>query len=211
MNIIFEGVNGAGKSTIIKELVKIMEKNNMDVKYVDDLDISTPTFPALAEMFKNSPFLEMKKEFNTSLVESLILAADYHYLKDMLKDLTGYKIYDRDFFTTLVYQSYFLEKYYNDLELVKLFKNILLYDPKKIDLIIYVDISFEESLKRTESRDNRTFTDEEKDILKYFISKLKEEVKNYSVEKNVPLLIINGQDNTVENAELVYNKIREVG
>lgn len=211
MNIIFEGVNGAGKSTIIKELVKIMEKNNMDVKYVDDLDISTPTFPALAEMFKNSPFLEMKKEFNTSLVESLILAADYHYLKDMLKDLTGYKIYDRDFFTTLVYQSYFLEKYYNDLELVKLFKNILLYDPKKIDLIIYVDISFEESLKRTESRDNRTFTDEEKDILKYFISKLKEEVKNYSVEKNIPLLIINGQDNTVENAELVYNKIREVG
>jgi len=211
MNIIFEGVNGAGKSTIIKELVKIMKKNNMDVKYVDDLDISTPTFPALAEMFKNSPFLEMKKEFNTSLVESLILAADYHYLKDMLKDLTGYKIYDRDFFTTLVYQSYFLEKYYNDLELVKLFKNILLYDPKKIDLIIYVDISFEESLKRTESRDNRTFTDEEKDILKYFISKLKEEVKNYSVEKNVPLLIINGQDNTVENAELVYNKIREVG
>ena len=211
MNIIFEGVNGAGKSTIIKELVKIMEKNNMDVKYVDDLDISTPTFPALAEMFKNSPFLEMKKEFNTSLVESLILAADYHYLKDMLKDLTGYKIYDRDFFTTLVYQSYFLEKYYNDLELVKLFKNILLYDPKKLDLIIYVDISFEESLKRTESRDNRTFTDEEKDILKYFISKLKEEVKNYSVEKNVPLLIINGQDNTVENAELVYNKIREVG
>lgn len=211
MNIIFEGVNGAGKSTIIKELVKIMEKNNMDVKYVDDLDISTPTFPALAEMFKNSPFLEMKKEFNTSLVESLILAADYHYLKDMLKDLTGYKIYDRDFFTTLVYQSYFLEKYYNDLELVKLFKNILLYDPKKIDLIIYVDISFEESLKRTERRDNRTFTDEEKDILKYFISKLKEEVKNYSVEKNVPLLIINGQDNTVENAELVYNKIREVG
>ena len=211
MNIIFEGVNGAGKSTIIKELVKIMEKNNMDVKYVDDLDISTPTFPALAEMFKNSPFLEMKKEFKTSLVESLILAADYHYLKDMLKDLTGYKIYDRDFFTTLVYQSYFLEKYYNDLELVKLFKNILLYDPKKIDLIIYVDISFEESLKRTESRDNRTFTDEEKDILKYFISKLKEEVKNYSVEKNVPLLIINGQDNTVENAELVYNKIREVG
>ena len=211
MNIIFEGVNGAGKSTIIKELVKIMEKNNMDVKYVDDLDISTPTFPALAEMFKNSPFLEMKKEFNTSLVESLILAADYHYLKDMLKDLTGYKIYDKDFFTTLVYQSYFLEKYYNDLELVKLFKNILLYDPKKIDLIIYVDISFEESLKRTESRDNRTFTDEEKDILKYFISKLKEEVKNYSVEKNIPLLIINGQDNTVENAELVYNKIREVG
>ena len=211
MNIIFEGVNGAGKSTIIKELVKIMEKNNMDVKYVDDLDISTPTFPALAEMFKNSPFLEMKKEFNTSLVESLILAADYHYLKDMLKDLTGYKIYDRDFFTTLVYQSYFLEKYYNDLELVKLFKNILLYDPKKLDLIIYVDISFEESLKRTESRDNRTFTDEEKDILKYFISKLKEEVKNYSVEKNIPLLIINGQDNTVENAELVYNKIREVG
>ena len=211
MNIIFEGVNGAGKSTIIKELVKIMEKNNMDVKYVDDLDISTPTFPALAEMFKNSPFLEMKKEFKTSLVESLILAADYHYLKDMLKDLTGYNIYDRDLFTTLVYQSYFLEKYYNDLELVKLFKNILLYDPKKLDLIIYVDISFEESLKRTESRDNRTFTDEEKDILKYFISKLKEEVKNYSVEKNIPLLIINGQDNTVENAELVYNKIREVG
>ena len=210
MNIVFEGVNGAGKSTIIKKLVSLMIQDNMDVKYVDDLDISTPTFSVLAHMFNSSPFLELKTGFNTSLTESLILAADYHYLKEMLKNVEGYKIFDRDFFTTLTYQSYFLEKYYNDDKLVNCFKELLLYDPKEINMIVYVDVDFETSLIRTENRDKRKFTWEEKATLKYFINKLKEEVINYSANKNIPLLIIDGRDDIYENANKIFMKIKNI-
>lgn len=77
-------------------------------------------------------------------------------------------------------------------------------------MIVYVDVDFETSLIRTENRDKRKFTWEEKATLKYFINKLKEEVINYSANKNIPLLIIDGRDDIYENANKIFMKIKNI-
>lgn len=57
-NIIFEGVNGCGKSTLISMLKKSYDDN---LKIISDIDLDSPFFNVLQNMFASSPFLEMKK------------------------------------------------------------------------------------------------------------------------------------------------------
>ena len=94
MNIIFEGVNGSGKTTIIDAFKKDLDDKGQKYEYVSDLVYETPLTPILEYMFKSSVFLNMKENFKTSLFESLVLAANHHYIQERLRDSKLINIYD---------------------------------------------------------------------------------------------------------------------
>ncbi len=97
MNIIFEGINGSGKTTVIKEFLKFLDLSNIDYTYISDLTYETPLKSVLMSMFEDSVFLETTALFKTSLYESLVLAANHHYIQEQLRDSKKFNVYDRDF------------------------------------------------------------------------------------------------------------------
>ena len=82
MNIIFEGVNGSGKTTVIDAFKKDLDDKEKKYEYVSDLVYETPLTPVLEYMFESGVFLNMKENFKTSLFESLVLAANHHYIQE---------------------------------------------------------------------------------------------------------------------------------
>lgn len=66
------------------------------------------------------------------------------------------------------------------------------FGERKIDLLIYFDINLKTSLKRSQERDNRKFTKQEKETYKKFNDKLKDFIR-YNNSK-YSLLIIENND-----------------
>lgn len=212
MNIVFEGINGTGKTTIIKELEKIMKKNNQEVHCVSEIDNKSPLAETLNKMYnKDKKFLSLSEDINTIITETLILAADYQYMKEYTKELKGYKIYDRDIFTQNVYQKYFLEKKYGENnEFVLAWEKCLHFDNKKIDLVIYVEAPFEVCINRTCNRDNVNFSEKEKSILRDLYKLQKQYVESYCKSNNIKVIYINGCNDIQKNANKIYNDIIEI-
>lgn len=206
MNIIFEGVNGSGKTTIVKGFLADLKLHQIDYKYVSDLVYDTPLKPVLEMMFQESVFLEMDSSFKTSLFESLVLAANHHYIQEQLRNSNVLNIYDRDFISVLAYQKDIIKKEYNDWEkFYKPFKDILLFNLKEVDLLTYVSIPTEENIRRTEMRDSRKFSLSEIEMLHLLKKNMEEEIKVISIERNIPLLYLDGMCAVDENV----NKINE--
>ena len=86
MNLVLEGINGSGKTTIINEMTKDLDKEGINYTYVSDLKYPTPILPALEMLTKESVFAELKKGFKTSLYESLLFAANHHFIQEQLRD-----------------------------------------------------------------------------------------------------------------------------
>lgn len=208
MNIIFEGINGAGKTSIIKCLVKLMRKNKYDVHKIDEISNISPLNQVLEKMYHNDTFLRMKKGFNTVIAESLILAADYHFIKEYTSNLSGYKIFDRDIVTQVVYQKYFLSQVYGkNNTFFRNWKKCLEFDMKDIDLFIYVDISDELALKRTCKRDSVILNNDDKKIMED-LHKLQKQYSNiYCKKNNIPFVLIDGKKSISSNAKLIYDLI----
>ena len=201
MNILFEGVNGSGKTTIINALTEKLEKMGLKYERISDLEANTPLNPVLKMMFADSVFLEMSKDFKTSLFESLVLAADHHYLQEMHRNDKGITLYDRDFISVLAYQKDIIKKDYPDGDVFfKSFREIMMYQLKDLDLLCYVNIPIEENIKRTETRDKRKFSEEEKESIKSLKNNMEEEINNYCESSKTPLLVLDGRKNPEQNA-----------
>lgn len=208
MNLLFEGVNGSGKTTIINALIKKLEKMGLKYERISDLETDTPLNPVLKMMFADSVFLEMSKDFKTSLFESLVLAADHHYIQEMHRKDTGITIYDRDFISVLAYQKDIINKEYKDGDkFFKPFREIMLYQLKDLDLICYVTIPIEENIARTEKRDNRKFSEEEKQTILSLKNNMEEEIDSYCQLSETPLLVLDGRKNAQENADEILMHI----
>ena len=141
MNIIFEGVDGSGKTTIIDNFKQDLESKKEIVRYVDELTQDSPISEILAKMLSDDPFFMLDKTFPTSIFESLLLAADMHYRQERYKYNDGYNLYDRDFLSILSYQKEILkDDYSNYMDFYKPFKEIVLFNLKPIDLLVYVHV-----------------------------------------------------------------------
>ena len=96
INIVFEGAPGAGKTTIINEVVKKLKSFGIKVENTVDIDPTTPLYPILHNMNCTTPLITSNIEFSTVLYETFIQTADYFYIKErILKQNNEINIFDR--------------------------------------------------------------------------------------------------------------------
>ena len=208
MNIVFEGIDGVGKTTVIESMCKDLEKRNEIVRYIDEITQDSPISDILAKMLNDDPFFMLDKEFPTSIFESLLLAADMHYRQERYKYNDGYNLYDRDFLSILAYQREILRNdYSNYMDFYKPFREIVLFNLKPVDLLVYVQAPLELSVSRVAKRDNIEFIETQKNFLQSLKYSLENELIPQLEEKKIKVLKLDGRDNPYNNVSRIYEEI----
>lgn len=208
MNIIFEGIDGVGKTTVIDYLKKDLESKNEIVRYVDELTQDSPISDILGKMLSDDPFFMLDKSFPTSIFESLLLASDMHYRQERYKYNDGYNLYDRDFLSILSYQKEILKgDYPNYMDFYKPFKEVVLFNLKPIDLLVYIHAPLDLSVSRIASRDKRILLENQKQFLLSLKSSLEQELLPELEEKKIKVLRLDGRDNPTNNVSKIYREI----
>ncbi|MGN0974179.1 MAG: deoxynucleoside kinase [Bacilli bacterium] len=208
MNIIFEGIDGVGKTTVIENLRKDLESKNEIVRYVDELTQDSPISDILGKMLSDDPFFMLDKSFPTSIFESLLLASDMHYRQERYKYNDGYNLYDRDFLSILSYQKEILKgDYSNYMDFYKPFKEVVLFNLKPIDLLVYIHAPLELSVSRIASRDKRILLENQKQFLLSLKSSLEQELLPELEEKKIKVLRLDGRENPANNVSKIYREI----
>ena len=207
MNVIVEGISGVGKTTLIRQLSSMFEKD--DVIVVGDLEFDTPIKSVLLDMVQQSPLMQNQVHFNTSIYESLLLAANHHYVQEKLRSTDKLCIYDRDFLSLLVYQKFLIKaEYENWEEIYDIYKKLVLLNLKTVDLLVYIDLPLDIAIKNTEKRDNRKFTENDIQLLKSFKQEYLIMLKQF--KEKMPIMKLNGLDSIEDNVTMVYNKLQKI-
>lgn len=208
MNIVFEGIDGVGKTTVIESLKKDLEQKKEIVRYVDELTQDSPISDILNKMLSDDPFFMIDKKFPTSIFESLLLAADMHYRQEKYKYNDGYNLYDRDFLSILSYQKEILKgDYENYMDFYIPFKEIVLFNLKPIDLLVYIHAPLEVSVSRVAKRDNIEFIESQRKFLQVLKNSLESELIPQLEKQNVKVLRLDGRDKPYENVSKIYREI----
>lgn len=158
MYIVFEGIDGAGKSTQIQMLKDWLEANGFRVE--------TLVEPTDSEVGKLIRKILQRPDATTERLQktlALLFAADRMFIMDKLEDESKIFISDRSFISSLAYQE--------PAEWVEILNRYA----KKPDLLILLDLDVKKSVARTSGED--TFENEE------FLARVKENylklVENY--------------------------------
>ena len=208
MNIVFEGIDGVGKTTVIDSLRKDLEEKKEIVRYVDELTQDSPISDTLNKMLSDDPFFMLDKGFPTSIFESLLLAADMHYRQEKYKYNDGFNLYDRDFLSILSYQKEILkEDYSNYMDFYRPFKEIVLFNLKPIDLLVYIQAPLEVSVSRVAKRDNIEFIESQRKFLQALKTSLESELIPQLEKQNVKVLRLDGRDKPYQNVSKIYKEI----
>lgn len=208
MNIVFEGIDGVGKTTVINSLKKDLEAKKEIVRYVDELTQDSPISDILNKMLSDDPFFMLDKGFPTSIFESLLLAADMHYRQEKYKYNDGYNLYDRDFLSILSYQKEILrDDYENYMDFYRPFKEIVLFNLKPIDLLVYIHAPLEVSVSRVAKRDNIEFVESQRKLLQALKTSLESELIPQLEKQNVKVLKLDGRDKPYKNVSKIYKEI----
>lgn len=208
MNIVFEGIDGVGKTTVIDSLKKDLEEKKEIVRYVDELTQNSPISDILNKMLSDDPFFMLDKGFPTSIFESLLLAADMHYRQEKYKYNDGYNLYDRDFLSILSYQKEILKvDYENYMDFYKPFKEIVLFNLKPIDLLVYIHAPLEVSVSRVAKRDSIEFIESQRKFLQALKTSLENELIPQLEKQKVKVLKLDGRDKPYQNVSKIYKEI----
>ncbi|MBE6499967.1 MAG: dTMP kinase [Methanobrevibacter thaueri] len=161
MYIVFEGIDGAGKSTQIKLLKQWLEDNGFRVETIVE-----PTDSEVGKLIRQILQRPDATENNVQKTLGLLFAADRMLIMDKLNDKSKIIISDRSFISSLAYQK--------PTEWI----SILNKYAKKPDLLLLLDLDVKKSVARTSGQD--TFENEE------FLTQVKENylklVENYTHE-----------------------------
>lgn len=161
MYIVFEGIDGAGKSTQIRMLKEWLEANGFRVE--------TLVEPTDSEVGKLIRRILQRPDANTERIQKtlgLLFAADRMLIMDKLEDKSKIIISDRSFISSLAYQGF------SD------WIEVLNRYAKKPDLLLLLDLDVAKSVARTSGKD--TFENEK------FLTGVKEKylklAENYTCE-----------------------------
>jgi len=141
MYIVFEGIDGAGKSTQIQMLKEWLEDNGFRVE--------TLVEPTDSEVGKLIRKVLQRPDATTDRVQKtlgLLFAADRMLIMDKLGDESKIFISDRSFISSLAYQE--------PAEWIEVLNKYA----KKPDLLLLLDLDVKKSVARTSGKD--TFEDE---------------------------------------------------
>jgi len=142
MYIVFEGIDGSGKSTQIRMLKEWIEDNGLEVETLVE-----PTDSEIGKLIRKilqRPDAQTERIQNTL---ALLFAADRMLIMDKLEDESKIVISDRSFISSLAYQ--------NPAEWVEVLNRYA----KKPDLLLLLDLDVKKSVARTSGED--TFENEE--------------------------------------------------
>lgn len=136
MYIIFEGIDGAGKSTQIEIIKKWLEDNGLEVETVVE-----PTDSEIGILIRE---ILKRPDATTDKMQKtlgLLFAADRMLIMDKLEDDKKIFLSDRSFISSLVYQE------------PKEWINSLNKYVKKPDLVLLLDVDLENSVSRFSAQD----------------------------------------------------------
>lgn len=174
MYIVFEGIDGAGKSTQIQLLKEWLEENGLDVELlVEPTDSKVGKLIRELLTYDNATTEDMQKTLG------LLFAADRMLIMDKLNDENKVIISDRSFISSLAYQE---PKEWID-EINKY--------AKKPDLVLLLDLDVATSVKRCAGEDS--FENEE------FLNKVKENYLDVIKEFNYEIIDANNGINKVSS------------
>ena len=160
MYIVFEGIDGSGKSTQIQMLKKWLEDNGFRVETLVE-----PTDSEVGKLIRKILQRPDAQEDSVQKTLGLLFAAD-RMLMDKLEDKSKIIISDRSFISSLAYQE--------PAEWIEVLNRYA----KKPDLLILLDLDVKRSVARTSGED--TFENEE------FLTGVKENylklAENYTCE-----------------------------
>lgn len=142
MYIVFEGIDGAGKSTQIRMLKEWLEENGFRVE--------TLVEPTDSEVGKLIREILLRPDATTDRVQKtlgLLFAADRMLIMDRLEDESKIIISDRSFISSLAYQE--------PCEWIEVLNRYA----KRPDLLLLLDLDVKKSVARTSGED--TFENEE--------------------------------------------------
>ena len=194
--IVFEGIDGSGKTTQSKLLFELFSKEGKQVIWTKE-----PTDGDIGSLLTN----KYLKEVDLPIVDALLFAADREeHLKDMvIPALNQGKIVisDRYYHSTLAYQQA------QGLELkwlLELNKNFI-----KPNLTIIIDLEPEIAIERIEKDKKRKIEDRKKFEKLEFLKKVR---KNFldlpKVLKDEKIVVIDGNEEKEKVFEAILNEIK---
>jgi thymidylate kinase len=208
--IIFEGIDCSGKTTIIKYLSEVLEDKNIKYKYIDEISES-PLSGLLQSMLEKDPFFRLKKNFKTSIFETLLLMAD-NCFRDEYTNYGNRKedflIFDRDYLSILAYQGNIISKDYdNSDKLLKSLEEVLRFaNPfsQKDTTLVYVSTPIDQCLKRIQQRDNLILSKNDQ----LFLETTKKSFETYLKDSPLKIIHLDGTKNPSYNANKLYELIK---
>lgn len=193
--IVFEGIEGSGKTTLINYISNYFQNNN--IKF---LRIREPGGNENSEIIRKI-ILSKKNDFNTFTDLLLYLAARSENIENTIKKNYQKKIILLDRFTdsTLAYQHYGMDISKSLIENL----NKIILNGIKPQIVFLNIVNMQNLSKRLNSRKNKNRYD-------FFKAKFYKKVQNgfLKISKNKSnYVIIDSNKNLVENKKVVLNKI----
>tara|TARA_B100001027_G_C16170261_1_gene286638 strand:+ start:74 stop:688 length:615 start_codon:yes stop_codon:yes gene_type:complete len=196
--IIFEGIEGSGKSTQIKNIISFLKKKKL--KYIK---LREPGGVTTSEKIRKL-ILNKKSKFNPLTDLLLYNAARNENVNNVIKKYYKKKIIiiDRFIYSTIAYQHYGMQL---DLKLINILNKKILKN-MKIDHIFFHKIRISTMKKRIKKRNNNNRYDEfENNFYKkvqYGYNKIFKKMKNVTT--------INSEKDLAENKKEVLNKFSKL-
>lgn len=147
--VVFEGIDGSGKSTICTNIAKELQKCGFKV-----LTVAEPSKSDIGQL--------LRKYLKSSLVDqktlALLFAADSYDIQTKFSEEYDYILSDRNYFSTVAYQMMEVDECWL-FELHRYLKNP--------DIMFYLNVSVDNALERIKLRDkNKELFENRESLLK---------------------------------------------
>ncbi len=186
--VVFEGIDGSGKSTICSRIEKKLREKGYKV-----LCVSEPSDSKIGQLLKN----EMKDITLNQESIALLYAADSYDIQKKITKEYDFILSDRCYYSTVAYQMMFVNE-----EWLFSIHSFL----KNPDIVFYLDVPVCEALNRIEGREKDKEVFEDEKILKCVKNNYDKIMKE---EKNNKIICIETSECSVNQVEeQVFNEFK---